>query len=148
LLRKSDEPEALLHRFAELAPRVSTAVLLQVMAHFKARTEQGRLRAFFPKGEVAKVFALRDRRDAVDAQVAHRVVQGCERALLARFAKLAPLGRCHIDPALANYAVPLAQRAASKSLRTFARGSRIPMPRGDFVRLFLWWMNGRSRVDI
>lgn len=148
LLRKSDEPEALLHRFAELAPRVSTAVLLQVLAHFKARAEQGRLRVFFPKGEVAKVFALRDRRQAIAPQVAQQVVQGCERTLLARFARLPPLGRCHVDPALANYAVPLAQRAASKTLRTFARGSRIPMPSGGFVRLFLWWMNGRSRVDI
>jgi hypothetical protein len=148
LLRKSGEPKALLTRFAELAPRVSTAVLLQVLAHFKARAEQGRLRVFFPKGEVAKVFALRDRRVAIDAHVAQQVVQGCEEALLARFAELPPLGRCYVDPALSSYVVPLAQRAASKTLRTFARGSRIPMPEGGFVRLFLWWMNGRSRVDI
>jgi len=148
LLRKCDEPEALIERFAELAPRVPTAILLQVMAHFTARTDQGRMRVFFPKGEVAKVFALRDRRETIDAQVVDRVVQGCRRTLLARFAQLAPLGRCHVDPALVNYVVPLAQRAASKSLRTFARGSRIAMPSGDFVRLFLWWMNGRARVDI
>jgi hypothetical protein len=148
LLRKSSEPEALLTRFGELAPRVSTAVLLQVLAHFKARAEQGRLRVFFPKGEIAKVFALRDRRVAIDAHIAQQVVQGCEEALLARFAELPPLGRCYVDPALSSYVVPLAQRAASKTLRTFARGSRIPMPEDGFVRLFLWWMNGRSRVDI
>jgi hypothetical protein len=148
LLRKSDTPEALLHRFAELAPRVSTGVLLQVLAHFKARVGQGRLRVFFPKGEMAKVFALPDRRAAIDAHVAQQVAQRCEQALLERFAELAPLGRCYVDPALANYVVPLAQRAASKTLRTFARGSRIPMPDAGFVRLFLWWMNGRSRVDI
>jgi hypothetical protein len=51
LLRKSSEPQALLQRFAALAPRVSTAVLLQVLAHFKVRAEEGRLRVFFPKGE-------------------------------------------------------------------------------------------------
>ncbi len=148
LLRKSEAPQALLMRFADLAPRVSTPVLLQVLTHFKARGDQRRLRVFFPKGEVAKVFARADRRDAIDAAVAQQVVQGCEEVLLARFALLPPLGRCFVDPALARYAVPLAQRAASKSLRTFARGSRIPMPAGGFVRLFLWWMNGRSRVDI
>lgn len=148
LLRKSGEPEALLERFAALAPRVSTVVLLQVLAHFKVRAECGRLRVFFPKGEVAMVFALRDHRAAIEAEIAKQVLQGCEQALLARFAQLPPLGRCHVDPALANYVVPLAQRAASKTLRTFARGSRIPMPAGGFVRLFLWWMNGRSRVDI
>lgn len=148
LLRKSEQAETLLHRFAELAPRVSTAVLLQVLAHFKGRADKGRLRVFFPKGEVAKVFALNDRRPAIAADIAHRVVEGCERALLARFAQLPPLGRCHVDPALVNYVVPLSQRSASKALRTFARGSRIPMPVAGFVRLFLWWMNGRSRVDI
>ncbi|WP_457447211.1 TerD family protein [Roseateles sp. P5_E4] len=148
LLRKSGEPEALLKRFAELAPRVSTAVLLQVLAHFKVRAEKGRLRVFFPKGEVAKVFALRDRRAAIDERVARRVVRGCEEALMARFAHLPPLGSCYVDPMLASYVVPLAQRAASKTLRTFARGSRIPVPEGGFIRLFLWWMNGRSRVDI
>jgi hypothetical protein len=148
LLRKSGEPEALLKRFAELAPRVSTAVLLQVLAHFKVRAEKWRLRVFFPKGDVAKVFALRDRRAAIDERIAQQVVQGCEEALLARFAQLPPLGRCYVDPALASYVVPLAQRAASKTLRTFARGSRIPVPDGGFIRLFLWWMNGRSRVDI
>lgn len=148
LLRKSGEPKALLKRFAELAPRVSTAVLLQVLAHFKVRAEKGRLRVFFPKGDVAKVFALRDRRAAIDERIAQQVVQGCEEALLARFAQLPPLGRCYVDPALASYVVPLAQRAASKTLRTFARGSRIPVPDGGFIRLFLWWMNDRSRVDI
>jgi hypothetical protein len=148
LLRKSVEHEALLKRFADLAPRVSTAVLLQVLAHFKVRAEKGRLRVFFPKGEVAKVFALCDRRAAIEADTAQQVVRGCEEALLARFAKLPPLGRCHVDPALASYVVPLAQRAASKTLRTFGRGSRIPMPESGFARLFLWWMNGRSRVDI
>jgi stress response protein SCP2 len=148
LLRKSGEPQAVLQRFAELAPRVSTAVLLQVLAHFKARSEQEWLRVFFPKGEVAKVFALRDRRAAIAAPIAQQVVQGCEEVLLARFAQLPPLGRCYVAPTLASYVVPLAQRAASKTLRTFARGSRIPMPAGGFVRLFLWWMNGRSSVDI
>ncbi|ARN21979.1 TerD family protein [Piscinibacter gummiphilus] len=148
LLRKCDEPAVLVARFAALASRVSTAVLLQVLAHFKARDGQARLRVFFPKGDVAKVFAQRDAREPVDAHTARQVVHGCEQALLARFAALPSLGRCHVDPALAHHVVPLAQRAASKALRTLARGSRIPMPEGGFVRLFLWWMNGRSRVDI
>lgn len=148
LLRRSESPERLLMRFADLAPRIATPVLLQVLTHFRTRTDQRGLRVFLPKGEVAKVFALPDRRNAIDPDVAQQVVRGCEEALLARFARLPPLGRCFVDPALASYAVPLAQRAASKSLRTYARGSRIPMPPGGFVRLFLWWMNGKSRVDI
>lgn len=148
LLRTGHDTEALLQRFAAISPRVSTPVILQMIAHFKVRTVDGRLRVFFPKGEVAKVFALEDRRPSVAVSVARRVVDTRERALLDRFAGLPPLGRRHVDPVLKNYVVPLAQRAASKSLRTFARGSRISMPEAGFVRLFIWWMNGRSRVDI
>jgi hypothetical protein len=148
LARTCDDVETLLRRFTPLAPRVSTPVLLQVLAHFKARHEPGHLRVFFPKGEVAKVFATADRRPALDADGARHIASVCEQALLERFAKLPPLGRCYIDPALATYVVPLAQRSASKALRTLARGSRLPMPEAGFVRLFLWWKNGRSRVDV
>lgn len=148
LLRAGGTLETRLVRFAAVAPRVSTAVLLQVLAHFKARQETGRLRVFFPKGDMAKVFAMHDRRPDVDAKVAREVVAVCERTLVERFAKLPSLGRCYVDPALADHVVPLAQRSASKALRTLSRGSRVPMPEGGFVRLFLWWMNGRSRVDV
>src|SRR5262249_52839214 len=32
--------------------------------------------------------------------------------------------------------------------RTVARGSRLSLPPGPIIRLFLWWRNGRSRTDI
>lgn len=135
-------------RFEAVAPRVSTTVLLQVLTHFTAYQITGRLRVFIPKGEVAKIFATHDQRPALDSDLVRKIVAVCERSLLDRFAKLPPLGRCYIDPALAAYVVPLAQRSASKALRTLARGSRIPMAEDGFVRLFLWWMNGRSRTDV
>jgi hypothetical protein len=148
LLRMGQDEAGVIRRFAAVSARVATPVLLQVLAHFKARGREERLRVFFPKGDVAKVFALKDRRPAIALEATQQVVEACERALLDRFSQLPPLGPCHLDPALKNHVVPLAQRAASKALRTFARGSRIAMPDGGFVRLFLWWMNGRSRVDI
>ena len=77
-----------------------------------------------------------------------RAARICQDALVKRFASLPPLGRCFVDPALRDYIVPLAQRAASKSLRTLVRGSRLPLPDTRFIRLFLWWKNGRARTDI
>ena len=41
--------------FLKVADRVATPVLLQVFHHFKTRPEGRSLRAFFPKGNVAKV---------------------------------------------------------------------------------------------
>jgi hypothetical protein len=97
---------------------------------------------------LAKVYGIKDRREPLTPEVLARAAQICEDALIKRFASLPPLGRCFIDPSLHEYRVPLAQRAASKSLRTLVRGSRLPMPDTRFIRLFLWWKNGGQRTDI
>ncbi|MEY4562571.1 MAG: hypothetical protein RLZZ618_1848 [Pseudomonadota bacterium] len=147
LLRTAADPDAVLAGFAQVAAKVSTPVLLQVLTHFSFRGRQ-RLRSFFPKGDVANVFAM----NAAVAPLAVELVTGvavvCESTLLERFASLPALGRCYIDPELRHHLVPLAQRSGSRSLRTLVRGSSVPMPESPFVRLFLWWMNGRSRTDI
>lgn len=148
LLRGAGDPARVLAAFEQAAARVSTPVLLQVLAHFRHRASPDPLRSFFPKGDAAKVFATRDRRPPIAAGTCERASLACEAALLARFAALPPLGRCHVDPALSNYLVPLAQRSASKALRTLVRGSRLPLPDARFVRMFLWWKNGRSRTDV
>ena len=106
------------------------------------------LRAFTPKGALAKVYGIQDRREPLAPEVLARAARICQDALVKRFASLPPLGRCFVDPALRDYIVPLAQRAASKSLRTLVRGSRLPLPDTRFIRLFLWWKNGRARTDI
>lgn len=147
LLRSTDQDLSVLEGFAAVASRVSTPVLLQVHAHFRRRG-QNPLRTFFPKGDVAKVFAIEENRAALPAALVGRVIETCEAALLERFARLPSLGRCYVDPELRHYLVPLAQRSASRSLRTLVRGSRPAMPESRFVRLFLWWMNGRGRADI
>jgi hypothetical protein len=72
----------------------------------------------------------------------------CQRALLDRFSKLPPLGKCYLDERLKSYLVPFSQRSASKSLRTLVRGSRLPLPDCTTLRFFVWWKNGKSRVDI
>jgi hypothetical protein len=135
-------------RFAERAEKVSTPVLLQVLTHFRHRDEPANLRAFFPKGSVAKVYATRRGLPALPIGVAAALSEVCERTLLDRFSKLAPLGACYLDERLKNYLVPFSQRSASKSLRTLVRGSRLPLPDCTTLRFFVWWKNGKSCVDI
>lgn len=148
LLRSPSATPELVTRFAALATRVSTPVLLQVLTHFKHRSAPASIRAFTPKGEVSRIFGIKDRRPAVDAALSSQVVAACEQALLARFAALPPLGSSYVDHALRAFMAPLAQRSASKSLRTLARGSRVALPAGAAIRFFLWWKNGRGRTDI
>ena len=147
---------AVLQAFEASSEQVSTAVLLQLIAHFRDRAlRQGQdpakrdVRAFFPKGELAKVYAMADERPDLAAAQCLAVVDLCQAALLRRFAALPPLGRCWVDPQLVHCVAPMAQRSASKALRRLTRGSRLPMPQAHTLRLFVWWKNGgKGRVDI
>ena len=131
--------------------RVSTPVLLQVANHFQHRNCDGdKLRVFFPKGNVAKAFAIENKLPEIDPSVCQEVVEICQRTLSDRFAKLAPLGKVYIDPELKKFPVPFAGRSASKSLRQLTRGSRLPIGEGNTVRFFMWWKESiaTDRVDI
>lgn len=136
-----------LEAFSAVASNVSTPVLLQLMTHFRHR-DRPSLRVFFPKGEVAKVFARCDALQPLQPSAISDVISICDRTLLARFAALPSLGRCYLDPALARYLAPFSQRSASKALRTIVRGSRVPMGDSPTLRFFTWWRNARGRVDI
>lgn len=148
LLRKASDPEVVISAFRKHAPRVSTPVLLQALTHFESRADLGELRTFFPKGEVAKVQATANRLEPLPAGASLAIAEVCELALVARFAELSPLGRCFLDPQLAEYLVPFSQRSAAKALRTLVRGSRLPLPDCKVLRFFIWWRNGVDRTDI
>ncbi|MED2010633.1 TerD family protein [Brevibacillus borstelensis] len=154
LLRSTDETQYVVLAFGEVASQVSTPVLLQVKSHFAHRHEPHDLRIFFPKGIVAKAFAIPNALPEIDAAVCQDIVQLCDQVLIQRFSALAPLGKTYIDERLKWYHVPFSQRSASKALRTIVRGSRLPMPEGDTIRFFNWWKEGMvdgkptDRVDI
>lgn len=148
LLRLSQSSTEILDRFAQHANNVSTPVLLQVMSHFTYRQEPAELRAFFPKGQVANLFATDKPLPHLAPSLVQRIVEICRSTLITRFAKLPALGKCYLDPALKNYLVPFSQRSASKALRTLVRGSKLPLPECSTLRFFVWWKNGRSRADV
>jgi hypothetical protein len=54
LLRMAPDQQAVLAKFRQTAVKVSTPVLLQMIAHFRQRDSMPDLRIFFPKGEVGK----------------------------------------------------------------------------------------------
>jgi hypothetical protein len=146
LLRRGGGRDVL-EAFACVAPKVSTPVLFQVLMHFRHRDKPG-LRVFFPKGQLANVFARSDVLPPIAHGIAADVVALCDRTLAARFETLAPLGRCYLDPALTRYLAPFSQRSAAKALRTIVRGSRVAFGDVPTLRFFTWWRNGRGRVDI
>ena len=148
LLRLGGESAPVIDAFREAAERVATPVLLQVLTHFQHRQQPLPLRSFFPKGEVAKVFATTRPLPPLPKGTAESVVAICRDTLVKRFARLPRLGKCYLQPELRNFLVPFSQRSAAKSLRTLVRGSRLPLPDSRVIRFFLWWKNGTSRTDI
>jgi hypothetical protein len=140
--------EETLSAFRGVASKVSTPVLLQARDHFSTRGEPHKIRTFFPKGNVGKAYVRPYRLAPLSQAVADEAASALEEALLERFHALPSLGRTYVDPALRNFPVPFATRSASKALRTLPRGSRLPLPDSDTLRMFLWWTNGDWRTDI
>lgn len=151
LIRACREPQgqfAITQMFGEIAPRVSTPVLLQLWKHFSVRnTIDGR--AFFPKGSVAKLQLKKGSPGPLAHGVAELVAQHAGTALEARFANLPAIGEsAYIDPELQYQVVPFSQRSASASLRQVPRGSSFPLSQKGTVRFFIWWRNNPSRIDV
>jgi len=147
LLRtQPSQTETILETFAKAAEKTATPVLLQARAHFAHRGEG--LRSALPKGAVAKLKVIQPAPPEIPHEVRQSVVSKIDGVLRARFAKLPPLGKVYVDPALRRYPVPFSQRSASKALHTVSRGSRIELCVENTVRFFVWWKNGSDRVDI
>lgn len=148
ILRISKDQEEVIRGFSAVADRVSTPVLLQVMTHFRHRNDENDLRVFFPKGNIAKLQAVENKLETISQEVCDKVVFYCKEALIHNYKKLEDLGNVYLSEDLKQFAVPFAMRSASKALNTVSRGSRIKLPDNDIIRLFLWWKNGKKRVDI
>lgn len=136
--------------FAKVAHEVATPVLLQVQNHFKYRDLRGSdYRVFFPKGSVAKMQVIKNDLELLPFGVCNSIDLICQQTLWNRFEKLDKLGKVYVDPLLKGYNVAFSQRSASNAQRTLVRGSRIPLDRSkNTVRLFMWWTDNQSRVDL
>ncbi|MEY8348077.1 TerD family protein [Bacillus cereus] len=152
-LRRGDIEE-ILSQYSAIATQISTPVLLQIHSHFQNRVEQKPMRVFFPKGNIANVFARENTLPLLSENVCGRVVEITEEALCTHFKSLPSLGKVYVDPNLKQYLVPFSQRSASKSLRTLVRGSVERIANGHTLRFFLYWSEGivdgkkTGRVDI
>jgi stress response protein SCP2 len=148
LLRSALDAGSILSAFDEVAPKVSTPVLLQLLTHFRYRNSPTELRVFFPKGEASKVFGIPYNLPELPEAHSNAVVSICKKHLTTRLKTLPPLGKTFLSEELKNYTVPFSMRSSSKALKTLSRGSKFPLPEGNTLRFFLWWRDGRSRTDI
>ncbi len=154
LLRIADDTnrKLVVNTFAKISDKISTNVLFQVMKHFEYRNDEQEYRIIIPKGEVSKIYALKNELPELPMLTCQCIYKICGDALMNRFGDLGFLGGCYVDPILKNYNIPFAMRSSSSSLKQLVRGTKLPMAEGSTIRMFLWWHDiikpNPSRVDI
>ena len=145
LLRDANETERdyIVGKFEEVAEKVSSTVLLQLIQHFVNRAEKvEKHRIYFPKGKVAKARMIEGWIPRIPDSTCDTVRRICANALIKKYAEKEPLGKVYVDPAMKNYLVPFSQRSASKAVKTIVRGSSLPIKdTATTVRGFIWWTN-------
>lgn len=151
LLRKGDNETQgnIIAVFDEVAEKVSSRVLLQVLEHFYNRSEEKSVRVVFPKGNVAQATILPELPD-LDEALSDKITQICQEALISIYANRDKLGKVYIDPEMSNYVIPYSQRSASKTMKAVTRGSHMKLDDNTKVlRGFIHWTNTEtSRVDV
>ncbi len=137
-----NEPAAarqIMAMFVARMPSFATPVLLTLRSHLSHRFENAGIRIYWPKGRVARGVSSPDLRNPLPPAAIAQAVHAIEAELLRRFASKPAFAECLIDAALHTVMVPFNERTASVSAVSLPRGSRIPVPAGKQIRLFLHW---------
>jgi hypothetical protein len=141
--------EQVLRAVEATAGKVSPAVLLSVLGQLRKRGQPLGKRVFFPRGDVLRAFSTWDTRPPLPERSIAPVVTTIEKELLRRAAARANFTEAVVDTRLRMLAAPFNERSTSKSLISVPRGSLLPVPEGESLRLFLHWMQPETqRVDL
>lgn len=148
LLRASKDKSFVIKCFNDVADKVSTPVLLQVRQHFIGRDITSPIRVFFPKGNLARSYAIKNELQSIDRKYCDDIVDICDHALISQYCRRDPMGNVFIDKDMVNYLVPFSQRSSSKSNKIVVRGSKMPITdTANVIRAFIWWTNVNCRYS-
>ena len=115
------------------------------------RGEKADIRVYWPKGRVAMGVSSPDGRAVLPRTAIDPAVRAIDAQLLRRFSAKPAFAGCLIDEGLRTIILPFNERTASRSAVSLPRGSRVPVPTGKRVRLFLHWCqpeSGGRRTDL
>ncbi|PGM55435.1 TerD family protein [Bacillus sp. AFS053548] len=139
---EKNDQQYIVSQFSIVCKDVSTPVLLSLWNHFNKRNDERRIRTFFPKGNIAKLYAIENKITKLSEVIIDAVLNVVKKTLSVRFSVKESLGKVWLDESYRNFTLPNGLRSASKSLRTIPRGSHIPIGEGDIIRFFLYWKEG------
>lgn len=143
---ESENLERVFERFAAVAPRISSKVLLELYGHLYGRLRSKRRSVVLKRGSKMKTL---ESLPPLKEENVFRLQKIILESLGKLFSSLPPLGKVWIDERLKNVILPSSMRNMSKGLVNFTRGTRIPF-RADAqtVRAFVHWYDEHGREDI
>ena len=140
VLRLTNESPTVVKGFCSVVDQVSSRVLLQVLGHLQTRNKRLNERVVYPKGQDQKAMVVHTDFPRLKADTLKTINTAIHDSLGRRFENLDKLGNVWIDPNLMSCPLPTAQRSASESLHTVARGTAMPIGDKKALRFFIYWV--------
>lgn len=137
---------AVLAALPDAARGAAPAVLLGALGELRGRHRHASRRVFFPRGGTAKAHLSEEGRPPLPQSTVEAVVAVLTGELLRRAATRGGVPVAVIDVGLAGLTAPFTERTAARALVTLPRGSRLPLPPGRILRLFLHWREPAGEV--
>ena len=145
LLRLTTNTDFVQDQFFQIANKIPTKILVQLVGHFENRTTD-RKTVVLPKGQLAKAVLI-DQKGELPNKVIASMLQHLYIELQSRFAKMDKIeGAMYIDPRLKVCPVPAAMRSITPGLHTVPRGTKYDIGSDDYLRFFVYWV-GRD-IDL
>ena len=138
-LAAGQPPEMVIDAYVARTAALSTPVLATLLGLLPTRAGRAPIRLFWPKGQIAKGVSTPDGRPPLPASVIAPLLDATEGELLRRFAAKTGFSDGVVDEALAAIVAPFNERTASRAAVALPRGSRMRIPDGQILRLFLHW---------
>jgi len=150
-LRVAGGDEAALDRvvvaFVTRVPVFATPVLATLRSLLPTRRAKASVRVYWPKRTTTTGVSTPDTRPPLPSSAIEPAVRAIEAELLRRFAAMPAFADAVIDDALATIVAPFNERTATPSAVALPRGSRIHVPEGKVLRLFLHWCQPEKGAD-
>lgn len=145
LRNNAGQGSAIIAALIDILPSVNLRLLLEVRKALAFRLSgTGGERVFFIKGNVNKAKIIDDKRRPINDELLQRAIEAFDAAIF-KAAAGEPMGKVWIDPDLRHILVPFNRRGDSSTNVPILKGSSVPMPEADIIRLFLYW---QGEVDI
>ena len=135
----SEEAEAFLSDFPE---DCSALILLQLLFRYESFSRVGGRIFKFSRHNLLKVHAeTNEEQNRRKSKLSEDQVEILKTVILSRLKGQLKnkLGKVYVDPAMKNYALPLAENTSQGGYGVLSKGSRIPFDEGKKLRAFTYW---------